>query len=480
MLLVFFVDELELELFTVLDPFKLNVSEKKSPTPPKNPLTLSAAFDAKLLIPSVTLLAIFDIPSVTFPKTSFTLPPKSPIFDGKSPIHSNIFWINSTIFWRIFNTGSNTNISTSIAGTKIAFNTSPIVVISGAKIVNIWANISICIINGSRIISKIGVSISSNITIKLIITSRIGCKAVIRESTIAKIGGSNCMKVSMSLPSNARNSSLWNKAIANIAIRAPIPKVAALIPTPANIPDVPTAFNPIDAIFNNGPTFPTTDNTGPIVATNPVKVTMIFLVPESIVFHFSIQSFKVGTTLSLTLIISSWITGNSVLAKPTPKLETACLVRSSASVNSPAWAACSFVTIPSSRASFFKSFIVDASCVNTGMISAATRSLNKSLATPKRIASSSTPLNASLIRLKASSVFLPSKSSRDNPISAKLSAYLSPLPVAISPKIPLTFTNALSILSVDTPKIVAVWFHSCNASADNPIFSAVSPISSAA
>ncbi len=98
MLFVLLVDELEFELFTVLDPFKLNVSEKKSPIPPKNPLTLSAAFDAKSLIPSVTLFAIFDIPSVTLEKVSFTLPPKSPILDGKSPIHSNIFWINSTIF----------------------------------------------------------------------------------------------------------------------------------------------------------------------------------------------------------------------------------------------------------------------------------------------------------------------------------------------------------------------------------------------
>jgi len=91
MLFILLVDVFEFELFTVLEPFKLNVSAKKLPIPPKNPLTLSAAFDAKSLMPSVTLLAMLEMPSVTPENVSFIFHPKSPIFDGKSPIHSNIF-----------------------------------------------------------------------------------------------------------------------------------------------------------------------------------------------------------------------------------------------------------------------------------------------------------------------------------------------------------------------------------------------------
>ncbi len=61
----------------------------------------------------------------------------------------------------------------------------------------------------------------------------------------------------------------------------------------------------MDPALSSGPTLPITDNTGPIAATSPVKVAIIFFVPESMLFHLSIQSFNVGITLSLTLIISS-------------------------------------------------------------------------------------------------------------------------------------------------------------------------------
>ncbi|NLL55911.1 MAG: hypothetical protein GX242_01725 [Clostridiales bacterium] len=68
---------------------------------------------------------------------------------------------------------------------------------------------------------------------------------------------------------------------------------------------------------------------------------------------------------------------------------------------------------------------------------------------------SSTPASASRMMLKASSAFLPLRSSTVKSMRDRLSETLSPFPIVISPRIPLTFTKALFRLSVELPDILA-------------------------
>ena len=63
-----------------------------------------------------------------------------------------------------------------------------------------------------------------------------------------------------------------------MAIKAPIPKVAALIPAPAKKPLVPVAVKAVDNPFTIGMMVVMIFMAGPIAATSPITTKIVFLV----------------------------------------------------------------------------------------------------------------------------------------------------------------------------------------------------------
>ncbi len=132
----------------------------------------------------------------------------------------------------------------------------------------------------------------------LITTSKIGLSASINTCTIFIIGSNSFMKTSNNSFNSSLNDSLCIKAATTIAIKAPIPSVAKLIPAPANKPALPNTLKAIDTVLIIGPTLPIIVITGPTAATSPVNATMIALVLSSRFCHHWTALLTAGITLS--------------------------------------------------------------------------------------------------------------------------------------------------------------------------------------